>query len=257
MNEGGKLAGGFQWIDSDALPEEQHNKRIRSVIIPAMILPFLGALVYFVFAGGGNLTKIAYSATKLFTFVWPVIAVIFILKQKLKWPRLTGAHHWKSLPLGVLVGAGIVGLMFLLMQTPMGVQVKSSAANMQTAVSKFGLTRSNYWLFAVFLSVFHSLLEEYYWRWFVFGGLHQMASPGWAHVLAGTAFMTHHIIVLLQYFPVPLTIFLSLMIGVGGVIWSWMYLRQGSLMGAWIAHMIVDFGALWIGYKLIFGATSS
>ena len=122
-----------------------------------MILPFLGALVYFVFAGGGNLTKIAYSATKLFTFVWPVISVIFILKQKLKWPDLKGAHHWKSLPLGILVGAGIVGLMFLLMQTPMGTQVESSATNMREAVLKFGLTQSNYWLFAVFLSVFHSL----------------------------------------------------------------------------------------------------
>ena len=106
---------------------------------------------------------------------------------------------------------------------------------------------------AVFLSVLHSLLEEYYWRWFVFGGLHQMVSPVWAHILAGVAFMAHHVIVLLQYFPVPLTIFLSLMIGVGGVIWSWMYLRQKSLMGAWIAHIIVDFGALWIGYQLIFG----
>ena len=257
MNEGNKLAGGFQWVDSGSLPEAQYNTRIRSVIIPAMILPFLGALVYFVFAGGGNLTKIAYSATKLFTFVWPVIAVIFILKQKLKWPRIKEFHHWKTLPLGVLVGAGIVGLMFLLMQTSLGSQVKSSATNMQEAVGKFGLTQSNYWLFAVFLSVCHSLLEEYYWRWFVFGGLHQMVSPGWAHILAGTAFMGHHIIVLLQYFPVPLTLFLSLMIGVGGVIWSWMYLRQGSLLGAWIAHMIVDFGALWIGYQLIFGTKSS
>ena len=162
------------------MPEEQYNTRIRSVIIPAMILPFLGTLVYFVFAEGGNLTKIAYSATKLFTFVWPVIAVIFILKQKLKWPRLKESHHWKTLPLGVLVGAGIVGLMFLLMQTSLGAQVKSNATNMQEAVGKFGLTQSNYWLFAVFLSVFHSLLEEYYWRWFVFGGLHQMVSPGWA-----------------------------------------------------------------------------
>ena len=257
MNEGNKLAGGFQWVDSGSLPEAQYNPRIRSVIIPAMILPFLGALVYFVFAGGGNLTKIAYSATKLFTFVWPVIAVIFILKQKLKWPRLKESHHWKTLPLGVLVGAGIVGLMFLLMQTSLGAQVKSSATTMREAVGEFGLTQSNYWLFAVFLSVCHSLLEEYYWRWFVFGGLHQMVSPGWAHILAGTAFMGHHIIVLLQYFPVPLTLFLSLMIGVGGVIWSWMYLRQGSLLGAWIAHMIVDFGALWIGYQLIFGTKSS
>ena len=257
MNEGSKLAGGFQWVDSGSLPEAQYNTRIRSVIIPAMILPFLGALVYFVFAGGGSLTKIAYSATKLFTFVWPVIAVIFILKQKLKWPRIKESHHWKTLPLGVLVGAGIVGLMLLLMQTSLGSQVKSSATNMQEAVGKFGLTQSNYWLFAVFLSVCHSLLEEYYWRWFVFGGLHQMVSPGWAHILAGTAFMGYHIIVLLQYFPVPLTLFLSLMIGVGGVIWSWMYLRQGSLMGAWIAHMIVDFGALWIGYQLIFGTKSS
>ncbi|MCH2382945.1 MAG: type II CAAX endopeptidase family protein [Verrucomicrobiota bacterium] len=255
MQQSKKLAGGFEWNVSTRLTEGQHSKRICAVVLPAMVLPFFGALLYFVLTEGEYLTQIAYSGTKLFTFVWPVIAVVCILKHGIKWPALREIRHWKTLPSGILIGAGIVGLMFLLMQTQMlGGQIRASVGNMQVAVGSLGLNQSNYWFFGVFLAVLHSLLEEYYWRWFVFGGLHQMVSPGLAHGLAGAAFMGHHVVVLLQFFPVPLAIFLSLMIGVGGMIWSWMYLRQASLLGAWIAHMIVDFGILWIGYQLLFGA---
>jgi membrane protease YdiL (CAAX protease family) len=42
----------------------------------------------------------------------------------------------------------------------------------------------------------------------------------------------------------------------GGVIWSGMYVRQGSLLGVWLSHIIVDFGILSIGHQLLFGTTS-
>jgi membrane protease YdiL (CAAX protease family) len=55
---------------------------------------------------------------------------------------------------------------------------------------------------------------------------------------------------------VPLALFLSFSIGLGGVIWSGMYVRQGSLLGVWLSHIIVDFGILSIGHQLLFGTTS-
>ena len=255
MSEGNQLVGGFEWSDASSLTEAQHRNRTWAVVLPATVLPLFGALLYFVFAKGVGLAQAAYSGTKLFTLAWPIIAVPWILKHRIERPAWRCAHHWRTLPSGLLVGAGIVGLMFLLMQTQwIGEPVRANADRINDTVTGLGLNRANYWAFGICLAVLHSLLEEYYWRWFVFGGLRQLTPAGLAHTLAGAAFMGHHVVVLLQFFPVPLAIFLSLMIGVGGMIWSWMYLRQASLLGAWIAHMIVDFGILWIGYQLLFGA---
>jgi len=257
MSEGNQLAGGFEWSNASSLTEAQHRSRTWAVVLPATVLPLFGALLYFVFAKGVGLAQAAYSGTKLFTLAWPIIAVPWILKHRVERPAWREARHWRTLPSGLLMGAGIVGLMFLLMQTQwIGEPVRTNAVRINDTVTGLGLNRGNYWAFGICLAVLHSLLEEYYWRWFVFGGLRQLMPAGLAHALAGAAFMGHHVVVLLQFFPVPLALFLSFSIGLGGVIWSGMYVRQGSLLGVWLSHIIVDFGILSIGHQLLFGTTS-
>ncbi len=257
MSEGNQLVGGFERSDASSLTEAQHRNRTWAVVLPATVLPLFGALLYFVFAKGVSLAQAAYSGTKLFTLAWPIIAVPWILKHRIERPAWRCAHHWRTLPSGLLVGAGIVGLMFLLMQTQwIGEPVRANADRINDTVTGLGLNRANYWAFGICLAVLHSLLEEYYWRWFVFGGLRQLTPAGLAHTLAGAAFMGHHVVVLLQFFPVPLALFLSFSIGLGGVIWSGMYVRQGSLLGVWLSHIIVDFGILSIGHQLLFGTAS-
>jgi membrane protease YdiL (CAAX protease family) len=258
MSEGKQLAGGFGWSDASSLTKAQHRSRTWAVVLPATVLPLFGALLYFVIAKGVGLAQLAYSGTKLFTLVWPLIAVPWILKHRIERPAWREARHWRTLPLGLLVGAGIVGLMFLLMQTEwLGSPVRANADRINDTITGLGLNRANYWAFGICLAVLHSLLEEYYWRWFVFGGLRQLMPAGLAHALAGAAFMGHHVVVVLQFFPVPLALFLSFSIGLGGVIWSGMYVRQGSLLGVWLCHIIVDFGILTIGYQLLFGTASA
>jgi membrane protease YdiL (CAAX protease family) len=108
---------------------------------------------------------------------------------------------------------------------------------------------------AAFIAVAHAALEEYYWRWFVFGRLRRHLAVGAAAVLSGLAFMGHHVLVLAVYFPgrfwgaaVPL----SLAIAVGGVVWAWLYHRSGSLLGPWLSHVLVDAAIMLIGYDLMF-----
>ena len=38
---------------------------------------------------------------------------------------------------------------------------------------------------------------------------------------------------------------------VGGVFWSWLYDRTGSLLGPWLSHLMIDAGIFWVGYELI------
>ena len=98
-----------------------------------------------------------------------------------------------------------------------------------------------------------AIIEEFFWRGFVYGKLLKplMSRPA-ALALGGLGFSLHHIIVLLQFFPVPIALFFSFSVGVGGVMWSLLMDRQKTLAGAWASHMVVDFGMLGIGYWLMF-----
>ena len=97
-------------------------------------------------------------------------------------------------------------------------------------------------------------MEEYYFRWFVFGQLRNLTGFLPAMIVSGLAFMAHHVIVLRHYFNglSPWTVLLSCAIAVGGLIWAFQYERSKSLTGPWLSHAIVDAGIFAIGYHLLF-----
>ena len=105
----------------------------------------------------------------------------------------------------------------------------------------------------MFYSLFHSLLEEYYWRWFVFRQLRRLV-PLWpAIVVSALGFMGHHVIVLSEFFKEApwLAWLFSSAVAVGGVFWAWLYERTGSLFGPWLSHLLIDAGIFWVGYDLV------
>jgi membrane protease YdiL (CAAX protease family) len=108
-------------------------------------------------------------------------------------------------------------------------------------------------LLAAFYSLIHAFLEEYYWRWFVFGQLRRMISVPTAAAVSGLGFMAHHVIVLGKFFGFanPATYLLSACIAVGGVVWAWLYHRSGSLLGPWLSHLLVDAAIYAVGYHLV------
>jgi uncharacterized protein len=215
-----------------------------------MVVPCLSSLFYFVWFSDEPLARVVYGATKLFTLVWPVIATLWILGAT--WPRLrlTDRRHLRAIPAGLLTGGAIVALMFALMLTPLGDVVRGSSGAIRSKAEALGILE-HYWLFAIFLSLIHSLIEEYYWRWFVFGRLAEAVPVAAAHGLAGVAFAAHHVVVATQFFPLGWGVALGASVGLGGIIWSVLYRRQGTLAGAWVSHIIVDLGIMAVGHHLL------
>ncbi|MCG3138483.1 MAG: hypothetical protein HJJLKODD_02348 [Phycisphaerae bacterium] len=136
------------------------------------------------------------------------------------------------------------------------------ASTLREQVRAFG-AYDYFLLYAVFLAVINSGLEEYYWRWFVFGRLQAILLHLWprkrqralivAMVFSGTAFASHHYVVLNRYLQNSgLAAILSLGIAAGGMIWAYHYHRTGRIWGIWISHFLVDVTAFTIGYQLLF-----
>lgn len=214
-----------------------------------MILPCLASLVYFVGAAGGA-AQVVYALTKLFTLVWPLIAVTIVLGETFPKVSWRDNRHLQALIPGTLFGCAVVALMWGLLATPLGSEIEASRPAIAEKAESLGITQ-RYWAFALFLSVFHSAIEEYYWRWFVFGQLRHLLPPAPAHLAAGASFAAHHLVIASQYFPLPLALFLGSLVGVGGICWSSLYQRQGTLSGAWVSHVIIDLGIMAIGAKVL------
>jgi membrane protease YdiL (CAAX protease family) len=117
------------------------------------------------------------------------------------------------------------------------------------------LTPAAFIALGVFYSLAHSLLEEYYWRWFVFARLAEVAKLPTAIVVSSLGFAAHHVLVIGFYFGwmAAATWLFSAGVAIGGAVWAWTYHRSGSLIGPWLSHLLVDAAIFAIGYDLIFG----
>jgi len=220
-------------------------------LLPAIVLPALCAVGSFVI-GSGPAAQLGYLAAKLFTLLWPLIAWHFLLGGLPK-PAWRDRRHRRALPLGLITGLAIGGAMLALLWTPLGEMLQEQAPLLVGKIHDLGIAE-HFLLFAGFIALLHSGIEEYYWRGFVYGELRQLC-PGWrAHGIAGAAFALHHVVVLTQYLPLLWALIFGAAVGVGGVIWSLLYQRQGSLVGAWLSHALVDVVIMAIGYALLVGA---
>jgi membrane protease YdiL (CAAX protease family) len=135
--------------------------------------------------------------------------------------------------------------------------LKETPAKVLGKLEEFGLSfPAGYLGLGFYVAVVHSLLEEYYWRWFVFGRLRRLTSFAPAAALSSLAFMAHHIVVLAVYLPgyfwtavVPF----SLAIAVGGAVWAWLYEKTGTIYSAWLSHLLIDGAIILLGYDLLQG----
>jgi membrane protease YdiL (CAAX protease family) len=230
----------------------------RHAVWPVMVLPFFAALFYFVIFADSPIASALYAATKLFTLSWPIVALIWIERSRISKQEIFDRRHLRAIPLGLLTGGGIgavllVGYYF----TPLGDHVAQCGPQIRAKAEQLGFLEL-YIPFVLALSFINSAIEEYFWRWYVFGRLSRILPVVPAMIIAGFAFGAHHYVVLATYFPVWSTALFGTGVAIGGMIWCWQMAYQRSLAGAWVSHIIVDIVAMVaVGYPLVMNATTA
>ncbi len=229
----------------------------RLVLIFALLFPGIGAICYFVLAQDQWL-RVIYSASKVIQFTLPVIWVFAVLREPFSNRKLTFPKVIAGLKTGVIFFALTLVAYFFVFE-PLDLLSGSSDA-ISEKINEFGVTSPlSFILMAIYISVLHSFLEEYYWRWFVFRKLREFMGFGASLVISSIGFTLHHIVVIGFYAPANFALVLiplaALSVFCAGAVWAYQYERSGSLWVVWISHLLTDAALMVVGYHLIFSGS--
>lgn len=223
----------------------------------ACIWPTVVTLAYYVVApwlgAEPELVQGVYLVAKATQFALPLVWVYGICREPVRGIRWNSRGVGIGLAFGLIAAATILGgFQFILTDTT---SFASAAESIRDKVTDVGLDLPwKYVVVGAFYTLFHSLLEEYYWRWFVFGRIRNWRSTSAAIATSSLAFMAHHVLLLCLFFgwASPFTWLFSLGVMTGGAFWAWLYNRADSLWGPWLSHALIDAAIFLVGYRLIF-----
>ena len=223
-----------------------------------LFFPIIQALLYFVLMADWNtaIQQGTYLATKIIMLVFPLVYMLKVAKE----PFLVRKFNSRGLVEGSSFGFGILVttcLLYYLWLKPIDFIGPDTSVGkaISDRISNFGLvTPLRFILFGCFVSLIHSGLEEYYWRWFTLGQLSRVFSKYAACVISGLGFMLHHIVILGVYFGFthPASYIFSFGVAIGGMYWAWLYIRKDSIYAPWLSHAWIDLAIFIIGYDVIF-----
>ncbi len=228
----------------------------------AALLPTFAAWLYFVVWAHTPWMRVLYGGAKVVQGALPLIGW-WLLRME-RWPARGSAAETSSqaarpgAALAGLISGGVIGgavLAAFAGPLPAWLPLDEAAGRIHRLLGDFGAaTPLRFLLLALGLSVAHSLFEEFYWRWFLFGQLQlRMPLPA-ALTLAGLAFASHHWIVVDSFLGGEhrlTTTLLTLLVAVGGAWWGWLFHRHRSLLAPWLSHLLVDGALMAVGWQLV------
>lgn len=230
------------------------GERLRlGLLLVAMVYPTFAAWLYFVAFAQHPQMRWLYLAAKAVQALLPLLAWLAL---GVKPPRLAGGVAVAGLATGAAMSAAVLAVWFSPLArwsafAPVTAQV------WERLVALGAATPARYLVMAALLSVAHSLFEEVYWRWLVLGELSRRLPRGAALTLGSLAFASHHWIVLDSFLAGQhrwsATLPLTLAVAAAGAVWGWLYQRQGSLLPAWLSHLLADVAVMTVGYRLFWG----
>lgn len=243
-------------LDATA-PEKTHPFDLAALII-AIVLPTIVTLIYFKWLSDYDpgVQQMAYWSGKTVQFVFPIVWVVLFHREKIRRTlRLTSSNSsnwWLAIGFGIFVVATMLIAYFgFIVGSPIATQLSEEVCSKVKDLGIDGWVK--YIGLGVFYAIFHSFLEEYYWRWFVYDFLKKQTTIFMANLISSLGFMAHHVIVLSVFFgwDSPMTYLCSAGVAIGGAFWAWLYQRGGSLKFPWFSHLIVDAGIFGLGYFFV------
>ncbi len=113
-----------------------------------------------------------------------------------------------------------------------------------------GVNRENFIFVALYISFINSLMEEFFFRGYLFFGLLEKTSRLKAYSISAMFFAIYHVAIIGSWFS-PL-IFILAMAGLfaGGIIFNYINERNENILNSWVVHMMANLGINTIGLMM-------
>jgi membrane protease YdiL (CAAX protease family) len=236
-------------VRKNEIPASNIRKDVLALIllVPATSIGAFVGLVH----PKGHVGQILYAACKVWIALFPLVWFVWVEKGRVRFSKPK-----RGLALGAALGAVVAAAIFGAYFGFAGgwidaAEVRALATDKGLAEKALFIPMAFYWVLA------NSLLEEYVWRWFVFGRCRRIALrlglPVAVAIAASALFFTfHHVIAMGALFDWRITALGCTGVFVGGVVWAWLYQRFESIWPCWLSHILADVPIFIIGWQLIF-----
>lgn len=152
----------------------------------------------------------------------------------------------RTIALGIGVYAGIMAVYFILRPYIDLETIRLALAD------DLGVNRENFIVVALYISFMNSLLEEFFFRGYLFLGLLQRTGRLMAYSISAFLFAAYHVAIIGSWFS-PL-IFMLAMAGlfVGGLIFNYLNERNKNIINSWVVHLMANLAINTVGL-IMFG----
>lgn len=224
------------------------DKVTENKVLYRLIFTVTAACAVMAFTDG--VVKPIYSVKSLIKiivfFVVPVIFTRFFPKtDAFSFMKPNKKGIGKAFLLGAAVYALILGGYFALSGTV-------DFSNIVSSLSKnVGVTKENFLFVSLYISFVNSLLEEFFFRGFVFNNVLNLSGKKLAYYFSAGAFSMYHIAMMTDWFE-PL-FFLLILVGLfaAGLIFDRLNEKNGSVYTSWFVHMFANFAINTVGFILM------
>ena len=151
-----------------------------------------------------------------------------------------------SLGLGIGVYIIILGAYFIL---------KSfiNLDNIQDILlESLNVDKDNFIFVALYISFFNSLLEEFFFRGFIFLSLLKTSGRYKAYIISAFAFAIYHVAIMVGWFNIALFLVALSGLFIGALIFNYLNEKNNNIYNSWLVHMFANFAINTVGF-IMFG----
>ncbi len=192
-----------------------------------------------------------FSSLYKIIFLFPIFFAIYFEKKSIKNALFENfelsslkKHLKKSLFLGLLL-ASIYFSSFLIFRNYLDLEFVKEKLNLLIALDAKKLV-----FVGAYIIVINSLLEEYFWRSFLFAKFKTVAPKVLAYFVPALAFSFHHVMFYYDWFSLPFFITVTFGLVVYSLIMNKIFDYSKDLFSCWLIHSLVDIVQITIAFMI-------
>lgn len=186
----------------------------------------------------------------IFFLIIPLLYIKFGLKKPILHFLNVKNIDVKRLKLGCFFGAVAAGMiLFTYVLLKDVIQTDVIIADLQ---NRLKITPKTYLFIALYITFGNSLLEEFYFRGFIFLQLYRTINPIFAYLFSSVLFAVYHVAIFATWFNGGLILLALSGLTIVGLIFNWLNTKSNHFLNSWILHILADISIVGIGFYLFF-----
>lgn len=184
----------------------------------------------------------------LLFLILPLGFIKFVMKQPVFQFLNVRTIDWKNLRLGFILGLvsmGTVIAAFFLFRP--FIQTEAILHDLQTRLK---ITSEMFTFIALYITFGNSLLEEFYFRGFLFLNFYRWKNKIFAYLYSSMLFSVYHVAIFALWFNIWLIVLALFGLFVVGLLFNWLNTKSDNFLNSWVLHILADMGVMVIGFYL-------